>query len=223
MGLFTKPGTIYSERPEILASDHFTSQSCLVTQDMAVEIDGRLIVRKGTIYPENSKEALGIIISDVDVTHGDAPGAYIDHGFVYIERLPVQPTPAAVSALFGAVGFRSYKGPVSSFGAEEEKPLNPDQLWNLSFGSTDQLTPAFDPAIHIYTLTLTGPTSKITVVYPEGATNTKIMHEETEVENGGDITWHPGVNEVIVFFNPADDPSGHPIGYTITADAGGLV
>lgn len=106
--MFTKPGKVFTTRPEILASDHFTSQTCTVDEDLAAEIDGRLIVQAGTIYPSNDGDAVGIILTDVDVTDGDAPAAYIDHGSVYINRLPEEPDALALPALKN-IFFREYK------------------------------------------------------------------------------------------------------------------
>ena len=106
--MFTKPGKVFTTRPEILSSDHFTTQTCTVSEDIAAEIDGRLVVQAGTVFPANDATAIGIIITDVDVTDGDAPAAYIDHGSVYINRLPEEPALEAVTALKN-IFFREYK------------------------------------------------------------------------------------------------------------------
>lgn len=98
----------HSVRPEILASDHFTTQTCTVTTAMGVDVDGRKIVKAGTIFPANDATAVGIIFHDVDVTDGDQPAAYIDHGAVYINRLPVAPDALALPVLKNII-FRTYK------------------------------------------------------------------------------------------------------------------
>lgn len=106
--MYLKKGTTYSVRPEILASDHFTTQTCKVTKSMGIEVNGRTIVKAGTIFPANDATAKGIIVTDVDVTEGDAPAAYMDHGAVYLERLPVAPDELALPVLKNII-FRSYK------------------------------------------------------------------------------------------------------------------
>ncbi|KAF5046750.1 hypothetical protein DSECCO2_467520 [anaerobic digester metagenome] len=106
--MFIKPGTTYSVRPEFLASDHFTTQSCTVTKAMGTAVDGRTIVKGGTVFPANDATALGIIVHDVDVTDGDAPAAYIDHGAVYENRLPVAVAELAKPVLKHII-FRQYK------------------------------------------------------------------------------------------------------------------
>ena len=106
--MFVKPGTTYSVRPEFLASDHFTTQSCTVTNAMGTTVDGRKIVKAGTVFPANDATALGLIVSDVDVTGGDAPAAYIDHGIVYSNRLPVAISGTAGPVLKGII-LRTYK------------------------------------------------------------------------------------------------------------------
>ena len=98
----------FSVRPEILASDHYTTQSCTVTTAMGTSVDGRTIVKAGTVFPANDATALGLIVSDVDVTDGDAPAAYTDHGLVYSNRLPVAISGTAGPVLKGII-LRTYK------------------------------------------------------------------------------------------------------------------
>ena len=105
--MFTASGNV-EKLPEILAGDHFTTQSCTVTQAMAQTVGSRKVVRAGTVFPANNATAKGIIITDVDVTDGDAPAAYIDHGTVYSNRLPVAVDALALPKLNGII-FREYK------------------------------------------------------------------------------------------------------------------
>lgn len=44
-------------------------------------------------------EAEGVLLNDVDVTYGPAPGAMVIHGFVSLDKLPEAPVPEAVAAL----------------------------------------------------------------------------------------------------------------------------
>lgn len=95
-------------RPEFLATDHKTSQTGTGTQAMGVTVGDRKIIKAGTIFPANDETAIGIVISDVDVTNGDMPVAYIDHGSVYTNRLPVPIADTAKAALKN-IFFREYK------------------------------------------------------------------------------------------------------------------
>ena len=106
--MYKSSTTAFSVRPEFLASGHFTTQSCTVTNAMGTIVDGRKIVKAGTVFPANDATALGLIVSDVDVTDGDAPAAYIDHGLVYSNRLPVAISGTALPVLKGII-LRTYK------------------------------------------------------------------------------------------------------------------
>ena len=106
--MFKSSTTNYSVRPEILASDHFTTQTCTVTTALGASVDGRTIVKAGTVFPANNATAVGLIVHDVDVTDGAAPAAYIDHGIVYSNRLPVAVDALALPVLKG-ITFRTYK------------------------------------------------------------------------------------------------------------------
>ena len=66
---------------------------------VAANEDGRKIVPRGTIYPANDATAQGVLVNDVDVTHGPQPGSLMDAGYVYKDRLPEEPAEAAVTAL----------------------------------------------------------------------------------------------------------------------------
>lgn len=80
--------------PYVAAPQKFSQGSSL-----AVDVNGRKIIKAGTIYPANDSTALGIVFSDLDVTEGDQNGAIIVFGFVKTNALPVAPTAAAKTAL----------------------------------------------------------------------------------------------------------------------------
>lgn len=79
-----------------LKSAHLTSFTTTVSATDGNEED---VVLSGTIYPANDETAQGIIINDVDVSYGDQEGALMVEGYVLAERLPVQPSQAAIDAL----------------------------------------------------------------------------------------------------------------------------
>lgn len=61
--------------------------------------DGRKVVVAGTVYPANDETAKGIIYTDVDVTDGPQPGALIVEAYILKDRLPVEPSEDAITAL----------------------------------------------------------------------------------------------------------------------------
>lgn len=102
--MFTKAKVTYNVRPEFLASDHFTTQTTsLKASDYTADEDGNIIVPGGTIL-----EDLGILFHDVDLTNTDVvPAAYIDHGFIYADRLPTRITKAQYDS-FKGIQLRMY-------------------------------------------------------------------------------------------------------------------
>lgn len=59
------------------------------------------IIPAGSFYPKNDASAIGITISDADVSNGEQPIGVIVEGYVLGDRLPEQPTPEAKAALTG--------------------------------------------------------------------------------------------------------------------------
>lgn len=69
--------------PEILYNDHFVGMAYMVSStNITADSDGKKIVKAGSILPKNDATAKGVLLSDVDVTNGDAPGTIVIHGFV---------------------------------------------------------------------------------------------------------------------------------------------
>ena len=67
--------------------------------------DGSKHVKMGTPYPSNDGNAVGFVYEDVDVSTGDMAGSVVTKGEVYLDRLPVELSGAAQSALAG-LGFK---------------------------------------------------------------------------------------------------------------------
>lgn len=65
----------------------------------AVLVDGRYIVKAGTIYPANDVTAIGVVLNDYDVTDGDAVMAVVTRGDILTAAIPKVPVAAAISAL----------------------------------------------------------------------------------------------------------------------------
>ncbi|WP_250674861.1 hypothetical protein LZ906_006690 [Paraclostridium ghonii] len=91
--------TQYTNSKEILKYDHFVSEKVVLTQANATTVNGKKIVKAGTILPANDATAKGIVLYDVDVTNGDETGALVIHGFIDKTKLTTQPSEAAITAL----------------------------------------------------------------------------------------------------------------------------
>lgn len=81
--------------------DHYVSVAHTFMKDdaAAVEVDGKKIIKAGTIYPANDATAKGVVWADYDVTKGDVTGALIIHGFVKTSAIPAAATTEAKTAL----------------------------------------------------------------------------------------------------------------------------
>lgn len=113
--------TNYASKKEILKfPDHFVAKAVMVDDEGIPVEDGKKIVKAGTIVggktqpnlsnpnePVSEKntegttgaEAEGILLNDVDVTYGQAPGAMLIHAFVDVSKLPAPPSTDAKTAL----------------------------------------------------------------------------------------------------------------------------
>ena len=91
--------TNYSNTKEILKYDHYVAKTVLLKQANAETVDGKKIVKAGTILPANGATAKGVVLYDVDVTNGDEVGSLVIHGFIDKSKLPAQPAAEAETAL----------------------------------------------------------------------------------------------------------------------------
>jgi hypothetical protein len=92
--------------PQILAiPDHYVAfgfkhnRASSGSEGLATLVDGRYVVKAGTIYPANDSTAVGVVLNDYDVTDGDATLAVVIHGFVKTAALPAVPAADAIAAL----------------------------------------------------------------------------------------------------------------------------
>lgn len=79
-------------RPNFLDSEvGLVMKTYQIPSTMGVEDEyGNKIVSAGTVFPSNDGSAVGIVFTDVDVTHGDHEGSVMLAGRVLKERLDVQ-------------------------------------------------------------------------------------------------------------------------------------
>ncbi|MBB6670271.1 hypothetical protein [Cohnella nanjingensis] len=92
----------YGKREEInfLASADYTAFTYQVNDSgVTPNANGRKIVPAGSVFPINDATAIGILLSDVDVTNGPQPGAVIVEGWLLEARLPTAPVAAAKTAM----------------------------------------------------------------------------------------------------------------------------
>ena len=117
----------YLNTKEILrVGDHYVAIPVTVSDDGIVERDGKKVVPAGTIIGGKSQprlanenelveakntngvltgvsgspiDAEGVLLSDVDVTHGPNVGAMVIHGFIKLSKLPEVPESEAIKAL----------------------------------------------------------------------------------------------------------------------------
>lgn len=92
-------GKLIREQINFLASDKYVAFTTTVPQSKGEVIDGKKIVKAGTILPANDATAKGILLYEVDVTAGDTVGSLLEDGFILAERLPQAPAEAAKTAL----------------------------------------------------------------------------------------------------------------------------
>lgn len=94
-----------------LASAKFLNFTRQISDD-GVESDenGKKIVKAGTVYKNENEVAIGLVFSDVDVTHGPQPGAVMYEGWVYEKRLPATISDEDKATMTGIKFKDSYEG-----------------------------------------------------------------------------------------------------------------
>lgn len=78
----------YGQPVEILKFNDFKGEACMVS-DSGVTADGngKKIVKAGTPHPANDATCKGILLHDVDVTYGEAPGTRVFEGSIDTKKL----------------------------------------------------------------------------------------------------------------------------------------
>jgi len=102
--------TKYGNYKEILKyPDHHVGIAVMVSDTgVTANADGKKIVPAGTLVgglsagkvtKVNGSGTEGVLLSDTDVTYGDAPATMIVHGFIDKSKIPEQPSSSASTAL----------------------------------------------------------------------------------------------------------------------------
>lgn len=92
----------FGHRQDVLwTPDHYVAVPVLIPKadSLAEDVDGKKILRGGTIYPANDGTAVGVVLQDYDVTNGDANVAIVIHGIIDSNKMKTKPKQAAVQAL----------------------------------------------------------------------------------------------------------------------------
>ena len=98
---YSTPKNILANPTDYSAFEYTHAKATAVAPGNAVLVDGRYIVKAGTIYPANDATAIGIVLNDYDVTDGDAVMAVAVRADVLLAKIPSVPASAAKSALKG--------------------------------------------------------------------------------------------------------------------------
>lgn len=101
MAVVHKEESFVTGKQILVFPDHYVSvaHTFLKGDAAAATVDGRKVIKAGTIYPANDATAKGVVWADYDVTDGDVTGALIIHGFVKTAALPAAPSTNAKTAL----------------------------------------------------------------------------------------------------------------------------
>ena len=101
-------------RPNFLASEvglRTITYTFSKSSSLAVEENGRKIIKGGTIYPSNDASAKGIVFHDVDVTDGDKSEALMVGGVYLADKLSAVVNSGALG-VFQAQGLFAQESPV---------------------------------------------------------------------------------------------------------------
>lgn len=91
----------FESTPNFVESEvGLTKKTYTLTQNMATEINGRKIIKAGTVIPSNDSSAYGLLIQDIDMTDDDKrpEGVYVA-GRMLEKRLPQTVTAEAKKVL----------------------------------------------------------------------------------------------------------------------------
>lgn len=77
----------YGQPIEILKYNDFKGAPCMVSDSGVTAVDGHKIIKAGTPWPANDGTCKGLLLHDVDVTHGEAPGTYVFEGSIDNNKL----------------------------------------------------------------------------------------------------------------------------------------
>lgn len=105
--MFVSKKTTYESTPAFVSSDHIVSRTRTAKKAMGTNVNGRITLKAGTVFPANDATAEGIVLHEIDLTHGDQPVGIMVEGYVYEARLP-QTVAAAAKTAMKEIKFEKY-------------------------------------------------------------------------------------------------------------------
>lgn len=90
----------YGSAKTILKFNDYKGAACVVPTTMGAvdSASGKTLVKAGTPFPSNDASCKGLLLHDVDVTTGDAPGTFIYEGAVLTPVLTANGITVAAAA-----------------------------------------------------------------------------------------------------------------------------
>lgn len=89
----------FDQSKTILKFFPYRGAACLVpATGVVADANGNKIVKAGTPFPANNATCLGYLLTDVDVTQGDAPGTYVFEGTIDTAKLTAAGITVAAAA-----------------------------------------------------------------------------------------------------------------------------
>lgn len=82
-----------------VAIGHKAARATSEAPGLAVLVNGRYILKAGTIWRDNGGNAMGLVADNYDLTDGDANVAVVVHGVVERSKLPAAPSHADEAAM----------------------------------------------------------------------------------------------------------------------------
>ena len=139
--------------------DHYVCFPQLFEKDSALAstVDGRKIIKAGTVFPSNDENAKGLVFQDVDVTDGDQNAAVLVHGFVNSAKLPEAVSNEAKKAMPAIVLF-----PVDAVVYAVDTPIADPDGGNFTGSVEVELSCGTEGAEIYYTTNGSNPTSAST-------------------------------------------------------------
>lgn len=105
----------YGQEKTILKFFPYKGAACVVSATGVVaDANGNKIVKAGTPWPSNDGNALGVLLHDVDVTNGDAPGTYVFEGVLDPAKLTANSITIEDAALAAMPKITIYGEPYST-------------------------------------------------------------------------------------------------------------
>ncbi|WP_200411298.1 hypothetical protein [Virgibacillus salexigens] len=89
----------YDSQPSFVSSHHMISRTRTAKKAMGTSEGTRTVLKAGKVFPANDETAEGILLHDIDLTHGDQPAGIMVEGYVYESRLPEKVSAEAKTAM----------------------------------------------------------------------------------------------------------------------------